>query len=204
MSIANWFFFFSVQLRSQAQTFRGLISSCKWSWSTTCLTRAPRVDFRYSCPGPLLQKKKKFQKVYTQYCARVMQMKIAKFCLLFFWSFMWKFVGRFSPALNTILPQRVIFLQIFGNKQKFTIKSLGKKKQFSMPQAQSTCHIMSMKQEITNVISWHGCHLCNDIQFSLWFWEDELVWKLNKMNKKMSIDIHKRQLNNYNYTRNNH
>ena len=49
-------------------------------------------------------------------------------------------MGRFSPALNTILPQRVIFLQIFGNKQKFTIKSLGKKKQFSMPHAQSTSH----------------------------------------------------------------
>ena len=96
-------------------------------------------------------------------------MKIAKFCLLFFRSFMWKFVGTLeeNPEEISLLPQRVIFLQIFGNKQKFTIKSLGKKKQFSMPQAQSTCHIMSMKQEITNVISWHGCHLCNDIQFSL-------------------------------------
>ena len=89
-------------------------------------------------------------------------MKIAKFCLLFFRSFMWKFVGRFSPALNTILPQRVIFLQIFGNKQKFTIKAWERKNN-------SPCHmlnlplIMSMKQEITNVISWHGCHLCNDI-----------------------------------------
>ena len=72
-------------------------------------------------------------------------------------------MGRFSPALHTILPQRVIFLQIYGNKQKFTIKSLGKKKQSSMSHAQSTSHIMSMKQEITNVISWHGCHLCNDI-----------------------------------------
>ena len=62
-------FFFSVQLRSQAQTFRGLISSCKWSWSTTCLTRAPRVDFRYSCPGPLLQKEKKLSKsIYTVLC----------------------------------------------------------------------------------------------------------------------------------------
>ena len=117
--------------------------------------------------GLSYKKKKNFQKVSTQYCARVMQMKIAKFCLLFFRSFMWKFVGRFSPTLNTILPQRVIFLQIYGNKQKFTIKSLGKKKQSSMPHAQSTSHIMSMKQEITNVISWHGCHLCNDIQFSL-------------------------------------
>ena len=67
-------------------------------------------------------------------------MKIAKFCLLFFRSFMWKFVGRFSPALNTILPQRVIFLQLFGNKQKFIIKSLGKKIQLSMPHAQSTSH----------------------------------------------------------------
>ena len=204
MSIANWFFFFSVQLRSQAQTFRGLISSCKWSWSTTCLTRAPRVDFRYSCPGPLLQKEKKLSKsIYTVLCTSNAN-ENCQILFIVFSCFMWKFVGRFSPALNTILPQRVIFLQIFGNKQKFTIKSLGKKKQFSMPQAQSTCHIMSMKQEITNVISWHGCHLCNDIQFSLWFWEDELVWKLNKMNKKMSIDIHKRQLNNYNYTRNNH
>ena len=71
------------------------------------------------------------------------------------WTFVWKFVGRFSPALRVISPeQRAMFLRIFVTERKFAIKSLGKRKQFSSRHAWSSCHVMSPKQEIK--ISLHG------------------------------------------------